>query len=173
MPGGEHLTGFTRIMHKTRDDELMDEVSKGQCSLLAAPHGLCGQTPWTLCSIFGLKVQPVSMKIMATPHMPLLPFCCAQIPTFRAQPLHPECDTYCDFPVADRANAVQQWWVAARVSDDVPTARPMSCQLGLPHAFKSYAHAHTHSGAGLMQCGRSPHCSRVPGSCWWSVTTCS
>lgn len=34
-----------------------------------------------------------------------------QVPTFRATPLHPECDTYCDFPVADRANAVMQWWV--------------------------------------------------------------
>lgn len=32
-----------------------------------------------------------------------------QIPTFRANPLHPECDTWCDFPVADRPNAVKQW----------------------------------------------------------------
>ncbi|GFH17753.1 uncharacterized protein HaLaN_14448 [Haematococcus lacustris] len=56
MPGGEKLTGFTRVMHRTTDDFLMDEV-----------------------------------------------------PTFRAQPLHPKCDEYCDFPVADRANAVVQW----------------------------------------------------------------
>mmetsp|Transcript_4490 Transcript_4490/g.7562 ORF Transcript_4490/g.7562 Transcript_4490/m.7562 type:complete len:426 (-) Transcript_4490:524-1801(-) len=56
MPGGEKLTGFTRIMHRTKDDE-----------------------------------------------------CMLEIPTFRAKPLHPECDGYCDFPVADRANAVQQW----------------------------------------------------------------
>lgn len=34
---------------------------------------------------------------------------CSQIPTFRADPLHPECDGYCDFPVADRPNAVMQW----------------------------------------------------------------
>jgi hypothetical protein len=34
---------------------------------------------------------------------------CIQIPTFRATPLHPECDNYCEFPVADRPNAVQQW----------------------------------------------------------------
>jgi len=32
-----------------------------------------------------------------------------QIPTFRADPLQPACDTWCEFPVADRANAVQQW----------------------------------------------------------------
>lgn len=33
----------------------------------------------------------------------------AEIPTFRAQPLHPECDNWCSFPVADRPNAVRQW----------------------------------------------------------------
>mmetsp|Transcript_27021 Transcript_27021/g.59096 ORF Transcript_27021/g.59096 Transcript_27021/m.59096 type:complete len:635 (+) Transcript_27021:187-2091(+) len=32
-----------------------------------------------------------------------------EIPTFRAQPLQPECDKWCWFPVADRANAMQQW----------------------------------------------------------------
>jgi hypothetical protein len=36
-----------------------------------------------------------------------------QIPTFRANPLQPECDKWCWFPVADRANAVQQWIDAA------------------------------------------------------------
>lgn len=36
-----------------------------------------------------------------------------QIPTFRAQPLQPDCDKWCWFPVADRANAVQQWIDAA------------------------------------------------------------
>ncbi|KAJ9529887.1 hypothetical protein QJQ45_022308 [Haematococcus lacustris] len=61
MPGGEKLTGFTRVMHRTTDDFLMDEV-----------------------------------------------------PTFRAQPLHPKCDEYCDFPVADRANAVVQWIQAVK-----------------------------------------------------------
>ncbi|KAJ9529755.1 hypothetical protein QJQ45_014533, partial [Haematococcus lacustris] len=59
--GGEKLTGFTRVMHRTTDDFLMDEV-----------------------------------------------------PTFRAQPLHPKCDEYCDFPVADRANAVVQWIQAVK-----------------------------------------------------------
>lgn len=56
MPGGEKLTGFTRVMHRTVPDGLEDEI-----------------------------------------------------PTFRADPLHPECDGYCDFPVADRPNAVMQW----------------------------------------------------------------
>jgi len=27
----------------------------------------------------------------------------------RVKPLHPKCDTWCDFPVADRPNAVAQW----------------------------------------------------------------
>ena len=38
-----------------------------------------------------------------------------KIPTFRADPLQPECDHWCWFPVADRANAVQQWLDAAAV----------------------------------------------------------
>ena len=37
-----------------------------------------------------------------------------QVPTWRANPLHPECDTWCEFPVADRPNAVQQWIDAAK-----------------------------------------------------------
>jgi hypothetical protein len=37
-----------------------------------------------------------------------------QVPTWRANPLHPECDTWCDFPVADRANGVAQWIAAAK-----------------------------------------------------------
>jgi hypothetical protein len=41
-------------------------------------------------------------------HVPFL-----QIPTFRANPLHPKCDEWCDFPVADRPNAVKQWIDAA------------------------------------------------------------
>lgn len=40
--------------------------------------------------------------------------CDAQVPTWRANPLHPECDTWCEFPVADRPNAVQQWINAAK-----------------------------------------------------------
>ncbi|EFJ50516.1 hypothetical protein VOLCADRAFT_88948 [Volvox carteri f. nagariensis] len=36
-----------------------------------------------------------------------------EIPTFLAKPLQPECDKWCWFPVADRANAVQQWINAA------------------------------------------------------------
>ncbi|PNH02423.1 hypothetical protein TSOC_011595 [Tetrabaena socialis] len=60
MPGGERLTGFTRILHRMKPDEVMDEI-----------------------------------------------------PTFRADPLHPKCDEWCDFPVADRPNAVKQWIDAA------------------------------------------------------------
>uniref|UniRef100_A0A7S0X0W7 Hydroxyproline O-arabinosyltransferase-like domain-containing protein n=1 Tax=Chlamydomonas leiostraca TaxID=1034604 RepID=A0A7S0X0W7_9CHLO len=32
-----------------------------------------------------------------------------EVDTFRADPLQPECDKWCWFPVADRANAMQQW----------------------------------------------------------------
>lgn len=60
MPGGEKLVALTRILHRTKPDDMMDEI-----------------------------------------------------PTFRANPLQPECDNWCWFPVADRANAVQQWIDAA------------------------------------------------------------
>jgi len=61
MPGGEFMTGFTRILHRSINDEIVKEI-----------------------------------------------------PTFRAKPLHPACDTWCDFPVADRPDAVVQWITAAR-----------------------------------------------------------
>lgn len=39
--------------------------------------------------------------------------CQLQFPTFRAYPLQPECDTWCEFPVKDRPNAVVQFLMAA------------------------------------------------------------
>ena len=36
-----------------------------------------------------------------------------QVPTFRAQPLTPACDAWCEFPVSDRPNAVRQFFDAA------------------------------------------------------------
>eukprot|EP00892_Ulva_mutabilis_P001996 jgi/Ulvmu1/11798/UM080_0009.1 len=36
-----------------------------------------------------------------------------EIPTHHVQPLHPRCDTWCEFPVADRPNAVKQFLAAA------------------------------------------------------------
>ena len=32
-----------------------------------------------------------------------------EVPTVRVQPLHPACDTWCEFPVADRPDAFRQW----------------------------------------------------------------
>ncbi|PSC71378.1 hypothetical protein C2E20_5225 [Micractinium conductrix] len=37
-----------------------------------------------------------------------------KLPTFRANPLHPECDGWCEYPVADRPNAVRQFLLAAK-----------------------------------------------------------
>ena len=37
-----------------------------------------------------------------------------QVPTFRADPLTPSCDTWCEFPVSDRPNAVMQFLKAAK-----------------------------------------------------------
>lgn len=48
----------------------------------------------------------------------LLPCPRLQVPTFRANPLHPACDEWCDFPVADRPNAVRQWIEAVEQGDE-------------------------------------------------------
>ena len=32
-----------------------------------------------------------------------------EVPTLRVDSLHEKCDTWCDFPVADRPNAVAEW----------------------------------------------------------------
>jgi len=37
-----------------------------------------------------------------------------EIQTFRADPLQPECDDWCEYPVSDRANAVNQFWEYAK-----------------------------------------------------------
>lgn len=37
-----------------------------------------------------------------------------EVPTFRAEPLQPECDDWCPYPVSDRANAVSQYWAHAK-----------------------------------------------------------
>ena len=61
MPGGEKMTGFTRILHRTVPDILMEEV-----------------------------------------------------PTFHVwDVLKPQCDGWCDYPVANRPNAILQYFQAA------------------------------------------------------------
>jgi hypothetical protein len=60
MPGGERHVAFTRILHRTKPDQLMGEIE-----------------------------------------------------TFRADPLQPSCDDWCEYPVSDRGNAVRQFFDAA------------------------------------------------------------
>ena len=40
--------------------------------------------------------------------------CIVQVPSYRAEPLTPACDTWCEFPVSDRPNAVMQFFQAAQ-----------------------------------------------------------
>ncbi|KDD74122.1 hypothetical protein H632_c1552p0 [Helicosporidium sp. ATCC 50920] len=41
-------------------------------------------------------------------------FLMTEIPTFLAKPNHPECDGWCEYPVADRASAVQEFFEATK-----------------------------------------------------------
>ena len=70
MPGGDIHVAFTRILHRTKPDELVDEI-----------------------------------------------------PTFRADPLQPKCDNWCEYPVSDRANAVRQFFEAAKSDKALIKAR--------------------------------------------------
>ncbi|GFH19914.1 uncharacterized protein HaLaN_16946 [Haematococcus lacustris] len=45
-----------------------------------------------------------------------------EVDTFRADPLQPECDKWCWFPVADRANAMQQWLKAVATQPSLQKA---------------------------------------------------
>jgi hypothetical protein len=47
----------------------------------------------------------------------------AQVPTFRSDPLTPACDTWCEFPVSDRPNAVAQFLAAAQRNASLIQAR--------------------------------------------------
>ncbi|KAL6750916.1 hypothetical protein V8C86DRAFT_2795790 [Haematococcus lacustris] len=66
QPGGERLTGFTRILHRTVPDVLMDEI-----------------------------------------------------PTFHTQPLKPQCDGWCDYPVANRPPAIKAFFDAVRRNESM------------------------------------------------------
>ncbi|CAI5510231.1 unnamed protein product, partial [Closterium sp. Naga37s-1] len=62
---GSNLRFFTRVLHRTKDDELM--------------------------------------------HL---------VPTVRVRPLEPKCDDWCEYPVADRPFAIQQWLESGDVKGD-------------------------------------------------------
>lgn len=66
MPGGDRLTGFTRILHRTVPDILMDEV-----------------------------------------------------PTFHAFPVKPQCDGWCDYPVANRPHAILDFFKAVAQNESM------------------------------------------------------
>ena len=59
-----------------------------------------------------------------------------QVPSFRADPLTPACDTWCEFPVSDRPNAVMQFFKAAAKDPSMikvcllpPHSSESKCQL--------------------------------------------
>lgn len=104
MPGGQQMVAFTRILHRTKPDLLMSEVSK---LALHCPESL---TP-------NVAQQIAEKGLAFLPSM--ITGSCLQIPTFRADPLTPSCDTWCEFPVSDRPNAVMQFLKAAGINSSM------------------------------------------------------
>ena len=70
----------------------------------------CMQFALSLC---GCSLPLHCMNAMCTYTEPM------QVPTFRAEPLTPACDNWCEFPVSDRPNAVRQFLDAAVQQPDL------------------------------------------------------
>lgn len=66
---------------------------------------------------------------------------CRQVPTFRADPLTPSCDTWCEFPVSDRPNAVAQFLRAAAADPSLIKARyrPVSLRICMRQRVRAEA----------------------------------
>lgn len=145
MPGGERLVALTRILHRTTPDEVMDEVRREQSTQLG---GLLGLLVWSSAVRRSLVIRhppPVvvwssalscpkqesvhltsRVAVANISHLARL-----QIPTFIAQPLQPDCDKWCWFPVADRANAMQQFIDAAEKDPSMLKVRAVMLQRAL------------------------------------------
>ena len=52
---------------------------------------------------------------------------CWQVPSWRADPLTPACDQWCEFPVSDRPNAVKQFLHAAKADPTLIKVRCVQC----------------------------------------------
>jgi hypothetical protein len=46
MPGGSNIKAFTRIMHRTADDDLVGEVSTAAVAAAAAIAGVVAAATW-------------------------------------------------------------------------------------------------------------------------------
>ena len=61
---------------------------------------------------------------------------CLQVPTFRADPLTPACDSWCDFPVSDRPNAVRQFFDAAVRQPSLIQVSEAQCSLSISTKYE-------------------------------------
>lgn len=91
----------------TESNEHRDIEKRYLC--LVCEQSLRSASPAILNSIsIGGDVHPENMRTNCHRDLPL-----QEIPTFHAQPQTPACDNWCPFPVADRPNAVRQFFEAA------------------------------------------------------------
>ena len=80
-----------------------------------------------------------------------------EIPTFRADPLQPQCDDWCEYPVSDRGNAVNQYLEAARqdpsmiqgkwlymVESDYVFMKPLEVPTGSDASSKAWGYPFTY-----------------------------
>ena len=127
MPGGDQLVAFTRILHRTKPDVLVDEVGSPEARASGSV-----QPAWPIQNLRPSCCMHAGCWPAAAPQLPashtLLQRAserCSQwagdaeakrllqVPSWQAQPLTPACDQWCEFPVSDRPNAVAQWLQAA------------------------------------------------------------
>eukprot|EP00887_Chlorella_sp_A99_P004360 scaffold15.g4360.t1 len=91
MPGGEKMVAFTRILHRSKGDVLMGEVPTYRRAAQKTSAGRRAQESRRS----GERAEEEGEGV-------------------GADPLHPECDGWCEYPVADRPNAVRQFMDAAK-----------------------------------------------------------
>ena len=106
QPGGDKMVGFTRILHRTTDDALSPLIPTFRADPLhpGAHTCVCGLAPcaagcaglwaaWPFAQLYdsGSSSRPVPQPCLIA-----------------------ECDGWCEYPVADRPNAVRQFLDAAK-----------------------------------------------------------
>lgn len=88
-----------------------------------------------------------------------------QFPTFRAYPLQPECDNWCEFPVKDRPNAVVQFLMAAEQHPELIQGAWL-LMLESDYVWMKPMQVRGHApGAALCHSFGLPDCLRVHAQC--------
>ena len=139
QPGGEKMVAFTRILHRTNDDALSTKLDTFRANPLHPgarvprrvgvnwPAARLGAADGSM-GRHGSMADPPRRTVAVLSRVPRqrAALLCAR--ALQRPPLLPppaECDGWCDYPVADRPNAVRQYLQAAKADPSlIKASRP-------------------------------------------------